>query len=464
MASALAGCDEREDFAEQGSMKSDASNSDRNLYDTGAVPIATSGWTRSKGVSPKYPGLNDDLVTDVLVIGAGLAGGSLALHLSSLGINTVVLEARQPGWGASGRSAGHVLPLLKDLELFEQFPDRGRAFFELFSAHHTIPFDIANQYGIECGATQSGYLNAMRTQRAFDKFSKFSAHSADRLGQSVKHLDATAMRELTGSVYYPYGVLYESGGHINPYLLTSGMIKEARRKGARMYGDSVATTVLPEGNGWRVLVANGSSVRCDKAIFCTNAYSTEIVPEFQHGCYPITAYALSTEPLPPEIRETVMPSRATLAQQPIDFNPFLMDRDNRIIATSLPSQARPADADWHFQQHLHWIHKVWPETRDVPIKLEAYWTGRFAMREHKFPGMYETAPGIYGLMHFNGSGNVMAPLMGMALANAIAKDRPDQLPFPIMQPDRIANPGKKEFLIRNLIMPAVRVAQRLELI
>ena len=74
--------------------------------------------------------------------------------------------------------------------------------------------------------------------------------------------------------------------------------------------------------------------------------------------------------------------------------------------------------------------------------------------------MYQLASGIYGLMHFNAWGNVMAPLMGMALAQAIASDRPDQLPFPIVQPDKIANPGKQEFLIRSLMIPAARVAQR----
>jgi hypothetical protein len=33
--------------------------------------------------------------------------------------------------------------------------------------------------------------------------------------------------------------------------------------------------------------------------------------------------------------------------------------------------------------------------------------------------MYQLASGIYGLMHFNAWGNVMAPMMGMALAKAM---------------------------------------------
>ena len=143
----------------------------------------------------------------------------------------------------------------------------------------------------------------------------------------------------------------------------------------------------------------------------------------------------------------------------IDLNPFIVDGHNRIVTASIPSRSRPADAQWHFQQHLKWIHRTWPETRDVPVELEAYWTGRVAMREREFPGMYQLNSGIYGLMHFNAWGNVMAPLMGRSLAQAIASDRPDQLPFPIVKPDAIANPGKQEFLIRSLMIPAARIAQ-----
>ena len=86
------------------------------------------------------------------------------------------------------------------------------------------------------------------------------------------------------------------------------------------------------------------------------------------------------------------------------------------------------------------------------------------MRQQEFPGMYELRPGIYGLMHFNAWGNVMAPLMGRALATAIARDRLDQLPFPIERPQAVSNPGKQEFLIRSLMIPAARIAQRLDIL
>ncbi len=117
------------------------------MYDRGAPPIETSGWTAPTGVLPGYPVLGQELDADVVVVGAGLAGSSLALHLAEAGVDVVVLEARQPGWGASGRNAGHVLPTLKDIAVIRRFPDGGKAFLESVPRaphHHLRPGEEAS--------------------------------------------------------------------------------------------------------------------------------------------------------------------------------------------------------------------------------------------------------------------------------------------------------------------------------
>jgi len=151
-----------------------------------------------------------------VVVGAGLAGSSLALHLAEAGVDVVVLEARQPGWGASGRNAGHVLPTLKDVALFERFPDGGKAFLDLFREHHTITFDLARKHGIACDAVQSGYLHATTRESVFDKLKAKSVYWKEEQGQQVEWLEGADVQALTGSKYFGYGVLYSSGGRVNP--------------------------------------------------------------------------------------------------------------------------------------------------------------------------------------------------------------------------------------------------------
>lgn len=437
--------------------------SEHELFDRGEVPIGLSGWTRPHGTAPSYAPLQADLDTDVLVIGAGLAGSSLALHLAEAGIGVAVLEARQPGWGASGRNAGHVLPILKDPALFQHLPDEGRAFLELFAANNAMVFDIARKYGIDCDATPSGYLTVTRDKSAFDTLSKEAEFWENSFGYEIERVGESGVKELTGSDRYDFGVWYRAGGLINPYLFTNGMISGAADHGATIFGDSEAVSIAQHGNRWHVRTAQGS-VTADRVVFCTNAYPTEIAPEFTRAFYPLTIYALSTQPLPESLQKVVLPSRAALAQAPYELNPFIVDGSNRIITSLIPSPCKPEDGLWHFQQHLNWIHRVWPDTKDTEIRLETYWTGRVAMRDQEFPGVFQLRPGIYGLMYFNGWGNLMAPFMGRLLADGLYHDDFEKLPFPLTVPPVIENQNDQDLKVRKFLIPLARIRQKFGLV
>lgn len=435
----------------------------RIAFERGEVPVALSGWTKPQGTAREWPMLTGDSAADAVVIGAGLAGSSLALHLADAGVATTVLESRQPGWGASGRNAGHVLPLLRDLKLFERFPDGGKRFLELFRQHLTIPFDLSVKHGIDSDAVRSGYINGMKTRKAQDAFLRQHAYLEQAGIQRSIALDAAQMKERLGTTAYPFGVLFEDGGRVNPYLLTNGMIETAARLGAKIHGNSEAISLERVGTQWRVRTAQGS-VLANRVVFCTAAYPTDIEPAFQRAFYPLTAFALATAPLPEELQSVVIPGGGTFAQAPIDLNPMVRDRHNRLILSSIPRRGRAYDAQWHFQSQLAWLHKVWPETRNVPIELESYWTGRVAMRDAQFPGVFEVDSGVYGLMYFNAWGNVLAPLMGMLVAQGLATDTMHSLPFPLERAEPVTRPQKQAWLIQDILIPLARTAQRLGMV
>jgi ribulose 1,5-bisphosphate synthetase/thiazole synthase len=61
-----------------------------SLYaDTAVAPVAT-------------PPLETDKSVSVAIVGGGFTGLSTALHLAEQGVDSLVLEAQEPGWGASG--------------------------------------------------------------------------------------------------------------------------------------------------------------------------------------------------------------------------------------------------------------------------------------------------------------------------------------------------------------------------
>ncbi len=68
--------------------------------------------------------LSFDLDADICVVGAGLAGLTVALEAARLGASVAVLEGRHVGWNASGHQLGTVMPgfALPIAELFADLP------------------------------------------------------------------------------------------------------------------------------------------------------------------------------------------------------------------------------------------------------------------------------------------------------------------------------------------------------
>ena len=429
------------------------------LFDRGLVPVDLSGWTRPEGLKPAYPTLDADIVVDILVVGAGLAGSSLALHLAEAGVSVAVIEARQPGWGASGRNAGHILPTLRDPSVFDAFPDRGNRFLDAFAEHHTLPFDLQAKHGFAADAVKSGYINAGTSADDIASFRAQTAWMEERKMLRVAEIGGSELREATGSPHWSHALVYLDGGRVNPYRMTNGIAAAAAKAGARIFGHSAAIDIDGAGNRWTVRTGTGS-VTADKVVFCTNAYATDIVPAFARSFYPLTAYALTTKPLSPEARRVIMPGGQTLAQVPIDLNPLVIDEHGRMILSSIPKVYGADDAQWHFANQMAWVGDIWPETRGMRFELETYWTGRVALRDREFPGVFEVRPGLYGLMYFNAWGNVMAPLMGKLLAEGLARGDLATLPFPLEKPAALSNIGKQDRIIRHVMLPAARQAQR----
>src|SRR5271154_2859486 len=72
---------------------------------------STSGIDRlDAGMPGERARLSFDLDVDICVVGAGLAGLTVALEAARRGASVAVLEGRHVGWNASGHQLGTVMP------------------------------------------------------------------------------------------------------------------------------------------------------------------------------------------------------------------------------------------------------------------------------------------------------------------------------------------------------------------
>src|ERR1043166_5844711 len=76
-------------------------------------PLPPSLWASTARPAPPTPALDAYCQADVAIVDAGYSGLAAAVALADAGVSVVVLEAAEPGWGASGRNGGQVIPGLK---------------------------------------------------------------------------------------------------------------------------------------------------------------------------------------------------------------------------------------------------------------------------------------------------------------------------------------------------------------
>ena len=72
-----------------------------------------SGWEATAIPAPPTPPIEADSSCEALVIGAGYTGLNAAIRLAEAGMAASVVETGDPGYGASGRNGGQVIPGLK---------------------------------------------------------------------------------------------------------------------------------------------------------------------------------------------------------------------------------------------------------------------------------------------------------------------------------------------------------------
>src|SRR5918911_3465239 len=158
-------------------------------------------WAAVTPAGPELPELTGTQQADVIVIGAGFTGLSTALHLREAGVDVAVIEAAEPGWGASGRNNGQVIPTLtrQDPEdIVARHGEAGERFVALLRDSAATLFDLARAHGIEAEAEQNGWVQPVHTPGRI-RIAERRVRQWAKLGAPVELLSREETREMLGS-------------------------------------------------------------------------------------------------------------------------------------------------------------------------------------------------------------------------------------------------------------------------
>ena len=376
-----------------------------SLYaDTAAPPVAT-------------PALDVDKNVSVAIIGGGFAGLSTALHLVEQGTDTIVLEAREPGWGASGNNGGQLNPGLKlDPDAVEAAfgADLGRRMIAFAYNTPVFTFELIRRLAIACEARQNGTLRAAY-QESHAAAVETTAQQCIRRGMPVTVLDRNALREVTGTDRYIRAMFDSRGGDVQPLSYARGLARAALAAGAAIHGQTPALSLRRESGRWHIETPRAVA-RAEKVLIATNGFTGDLWPGLCRTIVPIFSSIAATEPLAEIIARQVMPTRSVLYESGHITVYYRLDASNRLLMGGRGPMRWIRDPS-AVAYLVRYALKLWPALEGV--KWTHGWNSRLAMTADHYPHVHEPAPGVLAYLGCNGRGVALASAMGQQLAKRL---------------------------------------------
>ncbi|HUF55728.1 MAG TPA: FAD-binding oxidoreductase [Thermohalobaculum sp.] len=395
---------------------------------TGRPPLPPSPWLEASPPAPSLAALDADLQADVAVIGAGFTGLSAALRLAEIGVRAVVLEAVEPGYGASGRNGGQVIAGLKHDPgaIVSTFgADLGERIVAFVGGAPDVVYDLVDRHAIDCGLRRAGWLQCAHGRAVLPTLERRVATWATR-GAPVKMLDAAETERRTGARGYAGALFDARGGTLNPLAFARGLADAAIAAGAEIYGHSPAVALERVAGQWHVRTSAGL-VRAERVLLATNAYTDGVHPAMRRSIVPVHSYQVATRPLPDDLRDVLLPGGVGLSDTRRLLNYCRQDARGRLVVGGRGGAGESTDAA-DYTAIVRALARLFPAAAD--LEVEYRWSGRVALTLDHYPHVGEIAPGLSVALGYNGRGVAMATATGRAMAEQLAGRPLSDLPLP----------------------------------
>jgi len=397
---------------------------------TEPFPLAPSLWAATATPPAAAPPLDVDREADVCVVGGGFAGLSTALHLAKAGADVTLLEAREPGWGASGRNGGQVIPGLKfdPDELVAKFgSDIGNRLVEFAGTTADRVFDLIDRYKMDVPHRRNGWIQGAHSEDGI-ALAKARVRQWSSRGVGARMLDRDETAYLLGTTSYRAGWLDPRGGAVQPLSYARGLAKAASATGAAIHGGTPVVEIGRQAGRFVVRTATGRHVATRKVIVCANAYGGDLVQGLSRTFIDVNSFIVATAPLSDNLRRSIFPQDHVSSDTRKLLLYFRLDHTGRLLMGGRgPFREPRGPDDWAHLERV--VGKMFPQLSGVPFEYR--WGGRVAVTADFLPHLHEPEPGLVVDVGCVGRGVGLQTAMGERLAAyALTGDR-NALPFPL---------------------------------
>lgn len=423
------------------------------MGETLAMPASL--WAATAIPAPRTSPLKGDARADVVILGAGFTGLAAALTLAEGGLSVAVLDAAEPGWGASGRNNGQIIPGLKldPDDVVARCGERAGEALVLWSGEAPAKtFALIERYGIPCHPAQAGWIQPAYAERDVAVIERRHAQWRSR-GVNAVMLDRTSLPGMLGTPAFFGAWLDPRGGTIHPLNYARGLAAAAIGAGGRLYTGSKATRLSRAGETWRFETADGR-LEAPHAIVATNAYTEELVPHLRRSIVPLRTAQVATRPLPEKIRRTILPGRQGASDTRRLLTSFRLSPDGRLMMGG--SGATGGGHKDSLLRHLHHsAHELFAHLG--PLEWEFGWSGYLALTPDHLPHIHEPERGMLVALGCNGRGIALSTEMGRMLAERILGRGATEMPLPVTPIRRLPLHA-----LRHPVLAAATAAKRVQ--
>jgi glycine/D-amino acid oxidase-like deaminating enzyme/nitrite reductase/ring-hydroxylating ferredoxin subunit len=226
-------------------------------------------WIATTEADNRFPRLDGNAQCDVCIVGAGIAGLSVAYHLAKAGRQVIMVDDGPVGGGETLRTTAHLSNAIDD-RYYELERVHGEEISHLAADSHSAAIDrietIVKQEGIDCDFERlPGYLfpapdeDPAHIEREFE-----AAHRAGLT--SVTKVDRAPLAEFnTGRA-----LLFPRQGQFHAGKYVIGLARAASRYGARIF-TGVHITAFEGGENAQVTTGDGFTIKSKAIVVCTNS-------------------------------------------------------------------------------------------------------------------------------------------------------------------------------------------------
>jgi glycine/D-amino acid oxidase-like deaminating enzyme len=411
--------------------------------DTAEASWPGSLWAAVTPAGPELPQLVGTAEADVIVIGGGFTGLSTALYLREAGVDVAIVEAMEPGWGASGRNNGQVIPTLSRPDpddIVAKHGVVGERFVAMLRDCASTLFDVARRYQIEAEQEQAGWVQPVHSPGRI-KIAERRVRQWSKFGAPVEILSRDQTRQMLGSEAWFGGFWNKTGGHINPLALSRGLARVVLEQGGRIYARSPAISFERRNDRWIVRTEEGE-IGGRALVMATNTYTGEfsnsLAPAIAREVMPVLSWQMATQPLSAEARKTVIPGRQAMSDTHGELYFARYDARNRLVTGG--AVIGPGNKVERIKARVaERLQRLWPQIG--PVEFDYVWNGYVGMTTDFFPRIHRLGPNAYGWAGCNGRAVALAIALGDELSKAVRGVPEKDLALPFSEPAPIIAHG-----------------------